>query len=91
MYKLKGDTVIEGDLCCPVIYTFSADNDPEYATKYEEAVTTNACTALEKTVYEGDLVLDGNLYVTLDYEFTVKGSYRVSVVQPSVLHVSKRS
>jgi hypothetical protein len=84
MYKLKGDTVIEGDLYCPVLHFFSVHNDPEYATKYEEAVKTKACTALEKTMYEGDLVLDGDLYVTLDYAFTVKGCYRASAVQPSI-------
>lgn len=82
-YKLRGDTRIKGDLVCPVIYTFGQDNDPDYATNYERAIDEQECVALENTVYEGDLVLDGDLYVTLDYTFTVEGSYRVQAVQPS--------
>ncbi|AUT19192.1 hypothetical protein DSLPV1_221 [Dishui lake phycodnavirus 1] len=85
MYKLKGDTVIKGDLCCRALYLFSEDNDPDYATKYAKAVDENACQALDKYTYEGDLVLDGDLYVTLDYKFKVLGSYKVSTVCPSLL------
>lgn len=82
MYKLKGNTIVHGDFSCKVLYTFHKD-DPDYLSKYTQAVSENNCIELEKTVYEGDLMLDGDLYVTCDYKFTVRGCQRTPIVQPS--------